>query len=77
MMTLQTVRGLSNTAVEKMMQRRGLLLWDAEETAGGILKETFLRTHAGVTVEEVQVIFDWNFKAAALRHWEASEDDVF
>lgn len=72
-MKLTEIKGFRPNAVTEYMARRGLGLWNVEEKSGGLLEATYLRTCAGVTIEEVTVLFGRDGRAGLLRHWEASD----
>lgn len=65
-----TIKGLCINSVTVYMASRGLRLWTSEEKHG-LLEVTYLRTHAGVTVEEVTVLFGRDGRAGLFRHWES------
>ena len=72
-MNLTAIKGLRLNTVTEYMAGRGLNLWLTEEKTGGLLEATYLRTCAGVTVEEVAVLFGRDGRAGLLRHWEPSD----
>ena len=72
-MKLNEIKGFRPNAVTEYMATRGLGLWNIEEKNGGLLEATYLRTAAGVTIEEVTVLFGRDGRAGLFRRWEASE----
>lgn len=66
-MEFKDIKGLSFAKVLQTMNRNGLRLWDLTEKKGGVYEIEFIKTHSGVTIESIFVLFGWNGKAMGLR----------